>query len=381
MLDKTSANVYAAINQLSPCHQKQAYQLIDDFNHQAMLPAPDVSEQLKLELNFLKSIYDYQPVKGFFCELMRWTESHLLTIPIAQRLNDVNSKFLLNLQRMAIRSIFSPNDDDDVYISQLNTMVRESKTPLVYIHMGDNAFDYWEEFRYAGNTNVIDWLQLTDSPETFREYSRSHPFIDKHTYEFAGNADNFSRRTLFIDGKLCTANINNHEWEPIKNLSPCIYVLTNDHQLMIAPNTDQPRFYHHSYLQHGLPVICAGEMVIKDGMIAALNYRSGHYRPSIENFTVAVNILKKQGVISDRCIYLRTTPHIARFFLIDRDKDDFQLPADLEASFPSLESELKNLSAQTSPPGKAIAPPMWQINANKFIKEWLDTTHTPELTS
>ncbi|MBY0411845.1 MAG: hypothetical protein K2Q97_17390, partial [Burkholderiaceae bacterium] len=53
--------------------------------------------------------------------------------------------------------------------------------------------------------------------------------------------------------------------------------------------------YHSSYFG-GEPILCAGEILIEDGVIREINNSSGHYRPGGANISMMLELLMVQGV-------------------------------------------------------------------------------------
>ena len=48
-------------------------------------------------------------------------------------------------------------------------------------------------------------------------------------------------------------------------------------------DTGELKFFNHSSFNAGKNVICAGVLVIKDGLLININNMSGHYRPTKDN--------------------------------------------------------------------------------------------------
>ncbi|MBA2651669.1 MAG: hypothetical protein H0U73_05325 [Tatlockia sp.] len=55
-------------------------------------------------------------------------------------------------------------------------------------------------------------------------------------------------------------------------------------------------FYHHSGILSGKPVIFAGELICKNGIIMKITTRSGHYQPSEKNLRNFLSVLEKNGI-------------------------------------------------------------------------------------
>ena len=74
-----------------------------------------------------------------------------------------------------------------------------------------------------------------------------------------------------------------------------IFVM-DDQGNFYASTSQQVGTFHHSSFLAGVPVSGAGEIVIKDGQIIAMNSHSGHYKPSIELEQQVLTQLEAQGI-------------------------------------------------------------------------------------
>lgn len=356
--NRRSSHIYEAIDKLPIL----AVDELVDF--------PDtLSSRLQHEFEFIESVYEYQKSKSYFCELIQWSENCLASISIEDRCRSVDAQWLLDMQRMAVQSLFTPDDSDDC--AQKLNVIENSSAPLMHLHPGDEGVNYWEEFLYGGNSSVIIWLKQDNCLQSLGEYCRSDfsLLIDRYTYEYDGKHDRLSRYTKMIDGQVCVVNSKSQLWEPMSSGAAHIYVLTADHQLVIARDLDKPNFYHHSYLQHGLPVICAGKMFITEGKIVAINKDSGHYRPMQKNFEIAVKILKSERVIDDACVFLTSSK---LFFEFLKSPDDFagEEQEAMPKLFPPLDQRVADCY-ENYLPEPSLTPSEWHINANRYLREFI----------
>ena len=74
-----------------------------------------------------------------------------------------------------------------------------------------------------------------------------------------------------------------------------IYVMNASGERFVSFEAEPHRF-HHSSLAGGEPVAAAGEMIIFQGKLYAINNRSGHYRPPPITLDRVVKTLKRRGV-------------------------------------------------------------------------------------
>lgn len=79
------------------------------------------------------------------------------------------------------------------------------------------------------------------------------------------------------------------------------YVMSQGGDLYSGPHfatrgqTKESARFHSSYFG-GEPVLCAGEILIEDGVIREINNSSGHYRPGGNNISMMLELLMVQGV-------------------------------------------------------------------------------------
>ncbi len=82
-------------------------------------------------------------------------------------------------------------------------------------------------------------------------------------------------------------------------------IYASAHKLGRGP---QGCFYHSAYME-GQKVLCAGAMTVQQGQLTYINNASGHYQPSEDNLSVALNALQAQGVNMERVI-VQTYVHL-----------------------------------------------------------------------
>ena len=74
-----------------------------------------------------------------------------------------------------------------------------------------------------------------------------------------------------------------------------IYVMDTQGRIYVSFEAEPHRF-HHSSLAGGKAVAAAGEMIVYQGQLIALNNRSGHYRPPPLVLERVINVLTHEGV-------------------------------------------------------------------------------------
>ena len=79
---------------------------------------------------------------------------------------------------------------------------------------------------------------------------------------------------------------------------PAIWVMDRTSTLYVS-STPQPGIFNHSSLVAGDSVVCAGEILVVNGVIKRISNSSGHYRPPDKALQNALDELVKQGVKLD----------------------------------------------------------------------------------
>jgi hypothetical protein len=74
-----------------------------------------------------------------------------------------------------------------------------------------------------------------------------------------------------------------------------IYTIEPDLSLKIT-NFPSQNFIHHSSLTRGGPVIAAGQVLVENGRILAIDRHSGHYRPDSSRLDWVKKYLKERGI-------------------------------------------------------------------------------------
>jgi hypothetical protein len=70
--------------------------------------------------------------------------------------------------------------------------------------------------------------------------------------------------------------------------------VTNPSGQLYAGSHSAGQFHHSSFLA-GRPVMSAGELKVENGVIKVLTAKSGHYKPTLEQFIAGVKELKQRG--------------------------------------------------------------------------------------
>ncbi|KAF4148073.1 hypothetical protein GN958_ATG02767 [Phytophthora infestans] len=63
--------------------------------------------------------------------------------------------------------------------------------------------------------------------------------------------------------------------------------------------------FHHSSFVSGAPILAAGKIIIKNGIIIAVEPHSGHFKPRLENVLALCSILANHGVDIDHIAFVK----------------------------------------------------------------------------
>ena len=79
--------------------------------------------------------------------------------------------------------------------------------------------------------------------------------------------------------------------------APCAHMFVALASGALYISADDRVEFHHE-LAGNAPVVAAGEMILSDGRLHAINNRSGHYRPPPECLRVVVSLLRTEGALT-----------------------------------------------------------------------------------
>ncbi len=92
---------------------------------------------------------------------------------------------------------------------------------------------------------------------------------------------------MFDTSKLSTLSAGGTQGWAIYVISPAGNIYASAHKLSV---------FHHSSFLAGRPVLSAGEMMVKNGMLQLINPSSGHYKPTMEQFINGLKALDRSRV-------------------------------------------------------------------------------------
>jgi hypothetical protein len=129
--------------------------------------------------------------------------------------------------------------------------------------------------------------------------SRSRQGEDKRIIDhgvlihYMSSEERESTRVVIVNGTLYTPNgQRTHYGADHETLN---YAMDAAGNFYIFNQTGHPELRHSSFFD-GLPVACAGDLEVKNGRIATIDAKSGHYSPSPKMFQNVLTELKQDGV-------------------------------------------------------------------------------------
>ena len=133
------------------------------------------------------------------------------------------------------------------------------------------------------------------------------------------------------------AKIGGHDGHVLSNEDRSGYVMSQGGDLYSGPHfttmgkTKESARYHSSYFG-GQPVLCAGEIVIEDGVIREIDNSSGHYMPGSSNISMMLELLMVQGVrLAHLQVYDMVTRATTQANQLLKARPAFQVPLTIHA--------------------------------------------------
>ncbi len=88
-----------------------------------------------------------------------------------------------------------------------------------------------------------------------------------------------------------------------------MFVLGGNKTALFAGKKEKGRFHHTSFFK-GAPVLCAGQIIVKDGKIDYARLKSGHYKPTPEHGEIFRKFLQQEENLGyEKASYLTILPH------------------------------------------------------------------------
>lgn len=147
--------------------------------------------------------------------------------------------------------------------------------------------NYWNKWKDSGS-NVLFFLWLEDQlvdKNVQRINVISHPELEKYKVKVnSGKIGTYNQHNTF---QILSTNNNNKEY---------LFIIDLDNNLLLLEAKAGNR---HVSLSAGKPVMSAGNLLVNDGQISKIFFKSGHYFPTIESYKYTYEYLKTLGVDMD----------------------------------------------------------------------------------
>ncbi|KAG1701823.1 hypothetical protein DVH05_010315 [Phytophthora capsici] len=155
----------------------------------------------------------------------------------------------------------------------------------------DSSFFHWLDY---GNGKNLDLPECTQQQlrTTRVEYCNAEQ-RKKYELEFVLNEDD--EITVQYASSRCVVHTDER--------SKWIFVLDISGRMYLGRKR-KGRFHHSSFVS-GAPILAAGKIIIKNGIILAIEPHSGHFKPRLENLLGLCSMLVNHGVNIDSVAFIR----------------------------------------------------------------------------
>ncbi|KAG3088968.1 hypothetical protein PI124_g19564 [Phytophthora idaei] len=156
----------------------------------------------------------------------------------------------------------------------------------------DTTFFHWLDHGNGKNVNLPECTQQ-QLRTTQVEYCNAE---QRKSYElrFVSNEDDDVVRVQYAASG-CVVNTD--------ELSKWIFVIDLSGRMYLGRKR-KGRFHHSSFVS-GAPILAAGKIIIKNGIIIAVEPHSGHFKPRLENLLALCSILGNHGVDIDSIAFIK----------------------------------------------------------------------------
>ncbi|ETM03547.1 hypothetical protein L917_00255 [Phytophthora nicotianae] len=156
----------------------------------------------------------------------------------------------------------------------------------------DASFFHWLDH---GNGKNVDLPECSQQQlrTTQVEYCNAE---QRKSYElkFVSNEEDDIGRVQYA-ASACVVNTD--------ELSKWIFVIDLSGRMYLGRKR-KGRFHHSSFVS-GAPILAAGKVIIKNGIIIAVEPHSGHFKPRLENLLALCSILANHGVDVDNIAFIK----------------------------------------------------------------------------
>lgn|GEM_PF-6570891 len=153
--------------------------------------------------------------------------------------------------------------------------------------------EFWHNLGLKLNNERPSVAELLTKTSSFSLKPEYHRFDKKNRVPYLSERERqpFEAR---IDGKIFVAGSFNKR-NPLLATGFFIYILGNDGKFYLIPHVLEGDPYYHSSIYGEAAIKAAGELIVKEGKIEGINYRSGHYKPDKNSVLLLVSHLILKG--------------------------------------------------------------------------------------
>lgn len=193
----------------------------------------------------------------------------------------------------------------------------------------DASFFHWLDH---GNGSKLELPECSQQAlrSTHVEYCTAEQ-RKKYELEFVSNGDDGDVRVQYAASGRVVLTDERSKWIFVVDLVGRMYL----------GRKRKGRFHHSSFVS-GAPILAAGKIIIKNGVILAIEPHSGHFKPRLENLLSLCSILAKHGVDIDDIAFIKPKKWTCEWpFLpqLDLELEDFAGASDTDYGADKSDSE------------------------------------------
>lgn len=152
--------------------------------------------------------------------------------------------------------------------------------------------------------NAIEILDVNpeDKVNDLNAYNPTHYFNNKERAE---------RRVHIYKGKFYQQGelFDTEQYESHQKKGYAAFTLNANGELSVFKHAGMADHIAHSSMNSGSPVVCAGELIITNGELVAINTYSGHYQTALFSVFRALEHFNDKGInVADTTVYTITNP-------------------------------------------------------------------------
>ncbi|KAG6584623.1 IQ domain-containing protein IQM1 isoform X1 [Phytophthora cinnamomi] len=156
----------------------------------------------------------------------------------------------------------------------------------------DASFFHWLDH---GNGSTLELPECSQQElrSTHVEYC-THEQRKKYELEFTSNGEEGGVRVQYAASGRVVHTDERSKWIFVMDLAGRMYL----------GRKRKGRFHHSSFVS-GAPIFAAGKIIIKNGVIIAIEPHSGHFKPRLENLLSLCSMLANHGVDIDDIVFIK----------------------------------------------------------------------------